>query len=72
MVVQVPSNSVADVQLLYKPDSYQTREEGRVCISSQAAGSYEYVCYGQVRLLAAEKSKLCFGPGLSSVSADTL
>jgi hypothetical protein len=47
--MQVPPNSVADVQLCYKPGSYRTREEGMVCISSQAAGSYEYVCIGQVR-----------------------
>lgn len=46
--MQVPPNSVADVQLCYKPGSYRTREEGTVCISSQAAGSYEYVCIGQV------------------------
>lgn len=49
--MQVPANSVADVQLLYKPGSYKSKEEGTVCISSQAAGSYEYVCIGQVGFL---------------------
>lgn len=47
-ILQVAPNSVADVQLYYKPGSYLTREEGTVCISSQTAGSYEYICAGQV------------------------
>lgn len=46
--LQVAPNSVADVQLCYRPGSYQAREEATVCISSQAAGSYEYICVGQV------------------------
>jgi hypothetical protein len=40
---------VSDVQLLYRPGSFQTLEQATVCISSQAAGSYEYTCTGQVR-----------------------
>lgn len=46
---QVAPNSVADVQLSYQPGSYRTLEHATVTVSSQAAGSYEFNCTGQVR-----------------------
>lgn len=39
---------MVDGELCYKPGSYQTREEATVSLTSQTAGSYEYVCIGQV------------------------
>lgn len=58
-LMQVAPNSVSDVLLHYRPGSYQTLEQATVCISSQAAGSYEYTCTGQVRaarLLASSRT----------------
>jgi hypothetical protein len=47
----VQANSVADVQLCYRPGSYMQDEQAMVCVSSSTAGSFEYVCIGQVRAL---------------------
>lgn len=46
--LQVAPHSVVDVELCYKPGSYNTREEASVSLTSQTAGSYEYACIGQV------------------------